>query len=127
MLEKYPVHATIPCGDLDRAKAWYRDKLGLTPTSEDLGGAYYDCGNGTSFGMFPTPYAGTAQNTQMEWSVPDIEAVVSELKASGVAFERFDMPGVEWDGDIARMGPFKACWFKDSEDNTLGITERVET
>jgi catechol 2,3-dioxygenase-like lactoylglutathione lyase family enzyme len=127
MLERFTVHATIPCSDLERAKAWYRDKLGLTPASEDVGGAYYECGEGTSFGLFPTPYAGTAKNTQMEWSVPDIQAIVGELKASGVAFERFDMDGVEWDGDIARMGPFKACWFKDSEGNTLSITERVET
>ena len=127
MLEKFTVHATLPCSDFDRAKAWYRERLGLTPASEDAGGAYYECGEGTSFGLFPTSYAGTAKNTQMEWSVPDIQAVVDELKASGVTFERFDMPGVEWNGDIATMGPFKGCWFKDSEANTLSITERVET
>ena len=126
MLERYPVHATIPCSDLDRAKSWYRDKLGLTPTGEDAGGAYYDCGGGTSFGLFPTPYAGTAQNTQMEWSVPDIKTAVDELRAAGVTFEHFDMAEVEWDGDIAVMGPFKGCWFKDSEGNTLSLTERIE-
>jgi catechol 2,3-dioxygenase-like lactoylglutathione lyase family enzyme len=125
MLNEHPVHATIPCADFERAKAWYREKLGMTPTEEDLGGAYYQCGDGTSFGLFPTPYAGTAKNTQMEWSVPDIAATVAELRGNGVSFERFDMPDVEWDGDIAVMGPFKAAWMKDSEGNTLGITERT--
>jgi catechol 2,3-dioxygenase-like lactoylglutathione lyase family enzyme len=126
MLEKYPVHAAIPCKDFDRAKVWYRDKLGLTPSSEDAGGAYYECGGGTSFGLFPTPYAGTAKNTQMEWSVPDIKAAVEELKASGVVFDIPDMgDSVTWDGEVATMGPLKAAWFKDSEDNTIGLTEQI--
>jgi catechol 2,3-dioxygenase-like lactoylglutathione lyase family enzyme len=126
MLEKYPVHAAIPCKDFERAKAWYRDKLGLIPSSEDLGGAYYDCGGGTSFALFPTPYAGTAKNTQMEWSVPDIKAAVEELKATGVVFDIPDMgDSVTWDGEVDIMGPFKGAWFKDSEDNTLGLTEQI--
>jgi catechol 2,3-dioxygenase-like lactoylglutathione lyase family enzyme len=127
MLDKYPVHATIPCSDFDRAKAWYKEKLGLEPYDEDEGGAYYRCGNGSEFGLFPTPYAGTAKNTQMEWSVDDIAATVKELQGNGVTFDHFDMPGIQWDGDIAVMGPFKGAWMKDSEGNTLGLTERVSS
>ena len=124
-LGDFPAHTTVPVSDMERAKAWYRDKLGLTPKSEDPGGAWYESG-GQGFALFPTPYAGTAQNTCMEWSVKDIKAMVEELKGRGVTFEHYDMPGMEWDGDIAIMGPYKGAWMKDSEGNTLGITESLE-
>jgi catechol 2,3-dioxygenase-like lactoylglutathione lyase family enzyme len=128
MLGKHRVRATIPCADFERAKAWYRDHLGLTPVSEDMGGAYYECGDGTGFALFTTSFAGTAKNTQMEWSVPDLKAEVEELKAGGVVFEHPDMGDqVQYDGDIAVMGPFKGSWFKDSEGNTIGITEQIQS
>lgn len=123
MMGNYPVVATLPCADLERAKAWYREKLGMEPEHEDAGGAYYDCAEGTRFALFPTPNAGTAQNTQMEWRVPDLPAVVDELRGRGVSFERYDIPGIEWDGDIATFAGYRGCWFKDSEGNTLGIGE----
>jgi catechol 2,3-dioxygenase-like lactoylglutathione lyase family enzyme len=116
----------MPCSDFDRAKSWYKEHLGLSPVMEDPGGAYYECGAGTSFALFPTPFAGTAKNTQMEWSVPDIKAEVEELKANGVALDHPDMgEAIVWDGDVAVMGPFKGAWFKDSEGNTIGITEQI--
>lgn len=124
-LGDFPAHTTVPVSDIERAKAWYKDKLGLTPKSEDPGGAWYESG-GSDFALFPTPFAGTAQNTCMEWSVKDIKATVEELKGQGVTFEHYDMPGVEWDGDIAVMGPYKASWMKDSEGNILGITEATQ-
>ena len=125
MLDRFPTHTTLPASDLERAKAWYRDKLEMVPKSEDEGGVYYESG-GCTFALFPTPYAGTAKNTAMEWSVDDVEAVVAHLKKRGVTFDHYDIPGVEWAGDIATMGPFKAAWFKDSEDNILSVTQAAE-
>jgi catechol 2,3-dioxygenase-like lactoylglutathione lyase family enzyme len=125
MLQDHPAHATLPVADMERAKTWWREKLGFTPKEEDPGGAYYESG-GSSFALFPTQYAGTAKNTQMEWPVKDVRAEVGELKKRGVVFEHFEMEGVEWDGDIAKMGPFLGCWFKDSEGNTLAITQSAE-
>ncbi len=125
MLQDHPAHATLPVADMERAKTWWREKLGFTPKEEDPGGAYYESG-GSSFALFPTQYAGTAKNTQMEWPVEDVRAEVDELKKRGVVFEHFEMEGVEWDGDIAKMGPFLGCWFKDSEGNTLAITQSAE-
>jgi catechol 2,3-dioxygenase-like lactoylglutathione lyase family enzyme len=122
ILEGYAAHATLPVADMDRAKAWYKDKLGLTPKEEDIGGAYYETG-GVGWGLFPTPYAGTAKNTQIEWTVPDIKAVVAELKSSGVTFDTFEMEGLEWEGEVANMGGFLGAWFKDSEGNTLALTQ----
>jgi catechol 2,3-dioxygenase-like lactoylglutathione lyase family enzyme len=126
MLDRFTPHTTLPVSDLERAKAWYKDKLGLTPKSEDPGGAWYESGGGT-FSLFPTPYAGTAQNTAMEWSVEGIMDVIEELKGRGVTFDHYDIPGVEWDGDIATMGLLKGAWFKDSEGNILSVTESMES
>jgi catechol 2,3-dioxygenase-like lactoylglutathione lyase family enzyme len=122
MLSDFPPHATIPVADVERAKAWYRDKLRITPAEEDPGGSWYRSG-GVTFALFPTPYAGTAQNTCMEWTVEDVAAEVEELKGRGVRFDHYDMPGVEWDGDVAIMGDYKGAWFKDSEGNILAITQ----
>ncbi|HEX2026152.1 MAG TPA: VOC family protein [Actinomycetota bacterium] len=125
MLDRYPPHAMLAASDMDRAKAWYREKLGLVPTQEDPQGAWFEVA-GTGFGLFPTPQAGTAKSTVMRWSVDDIEAVVEHLRGRGVTFERFDAPGIEWEGDIASMGGIRrVAWFKDSEGNTLAVSQRV--
>ena len=76
-----------------------------------------------TFALFPTPYAGTAKNTVMEWTVDDVGKVVEDLKGRGVTFDTFEMEGISWDGEIATMGDHKGAWFKDSEGNVLAITQ----
>ncbi len=125
MLDQFKVHATIPASDLARARSWYEEKLGLTPTAEDPGGLWYECA-GSAFALFPTEYAGTAKNTAMEWSVTGIESVMDELRGRGIEFEEYDMPGVTFEKGLATMGPYKGCWFKDSEGNILALTEVTE-
>jgi catechol 2,3-dioxygenase-like lactoylglutathione lyase family enzyme len=127
VLDRYAPYAVLAASDMERAKAWYREKLGLVPKMEDPAGAWYEVAGG-GFGLFPTPYAGTAKNTVMEWSVDDIEAVVEDLRGRGVTFERFEAPGMEWDGDIASIGDtHRGVWFKDSEGNTLSVNQRIAT
>ena len=87
-----------------------------------MGGAGYECA-GTTVALFPTPYAGTAKNTVMEWTVDDVGKVVEDLKGRGVTFDTFEMEGISWDGEIATMGDHKGAWFKDSEGNVLAITQ----
>jgi catechol 2,3-dioxygenase-like lactoylglutathione lyase family enzyme len=120
MLDQFQPHATIAVSDMERAKAWYADKLGMTPTSEDLAGAWYDCGGG-QFLLFSTPMAGTAKNTVMEWTVDDVMSEVASLKSKGVTFDTFEMEGITWDNGVASMGEHKGAWFKDSEGNVLAI------
>jgi predicted enzyme related to lactoylglutathione lyase len=125
MLNESKVEANIPAGDLNRARNFYADKLGLTP-SEELGGEAlaYTTAGGTSFNVYRTEYAGQAGHTIAQWHVTSIESQVQELKAKGVAFEVYDMPGVEWDGEIASIpGMGRAAWFKDSEGNTMCIDQ----
>jgi predicted enzyme related to lactoylglutathione lyase len=116
------VTANIPAGDLDRARAFYSDKLGLTPTQE-LDGVMllYRTDGGTAFSIYATEFAGQAGHTIAQWHVDDLEGEVRDLKAKGVTFEQYDgMPGVTWDDGVATMeGMGKAAWFKDSEGNIL--------
>jgi predicted enzyme related to lactoylglutathione lyase len=125
MLNNSKVEANIPASDLARARDFYADKLGLTPSQEfgDQALAYRTDG-GTAFNVYRTEYAGQAGHTIAQWHVDDVAAEVHDLKAKGVVFEVYDMPGVEWDGEVASLeGMGHAAWFKDSEGNILCIDE----
>ena len=125
MLDSSRVEANIPASDLSRARAFYADKLGLTPSQEYEGVAImYRTTSGTSFSLYETEYAGLARHTIAQWHVDDIEAEVNDLKAKGVDFQVYDMPGMEWQGEIASLpGMGRAAWFTDSEGNIMCIDQ----
>jgi hypothetical protein len=75
--------------------------------------------------MYPSPGAGTSKASTAFWTVDDITAEVAELKARGVVFEEYDMPGIKTMISIATAGGAKTRWFKDSEGNILAISQRV--
>jgi catechol 2,3-dioxygenase-like lactoylglutathione lyase family enzyme len=125
MLNSGTITANIPAGDLSRARDFYAGKLGLTPSFE-LDGIFllYKTDGGSTFSVYQTEYAGQSGHTIAQWHVEDVPAEVRDLKAKGVAFEHYDMPGVEWDDDVASMGEMgKAAWFKDSEGNILCVDD----
>ena len=125
MLNASKVEANVPAADLGRARDFYADKLGLTPT-EQFGeeALAYRTAGGTAFNIYRTDFAGQAGHTIAQWHVDDIEAEVHDLKAKGVTFETYDMPGVQWDGEIASMaGLGRAAWFKDSEGNIMCVDQ----
>jgi predicted enzyme related to lactoylglutathione lyase len=125
MLNTSRVEANIPAADLGRARAFYADKLGLTPTREMAGvNLVYQTEGGSTFNLYETAFAGQAGHTIAQWHVDDIESEVRDLKAKGVVFEVYDMPGVRWDGEIAALeGLGRAAWFKDSEGNILCVDQ----
>lgn len=124
MLSNSRVEANIPARDLKRALEFYADKLGLTPVRELGPALMYKTAGGTSFSVYETEYAGQAGHTIAQIHVDDIETEVRDLKAKGITFEVYDMPGVEWKDDIASMeGMGRAAWFKDSEGNILCLDE----
>jgi catechol 2,3-dioxygenase-like lactoylglutathione lyase family enzyme len=128
MLNDSKVTANIPAADLDRARRFYADTLGLTPADENPGGLIYKTAGGTTFFLYQTEYAGQAGHTIAQFHVADVEQEVKELRDRGVQFEHYDIPGLTWDGDIAsdpQMG--KAAWFKDSEDNVLCLDDAAMT
>ncbi len=112
--------AMLPAGDIERAKRWYADKLGLELVSEDAGGAHYRPGDAW-FDLYRTQFVGTAQHTQAGWMVVDVEATVQELRGRGVVFEEYDFPGLKTVNGIADLGYERAAWFKDSEGNILAV------
>jgi catechol 2,3-dioxygenase-like lactoylglutathione lyase family enzyme len=125
MLSDAKVTANIPAGDLDRARRFYADTLGLTPADENPGGLVYSTG-GTMFFLYQTEYAGQAGHTIAQFHVADVGAEVKELQSKGVTFEHYDLPGITWDGDVADMGGMgHAAWFKDSEDNILCLDDMM--
>ncbi|CUR55677.1 Glyoxalase family protein [metagenome] len=124
MLNDSKVTANIPAADLDRARRFYADMLGLTPVDENPGGLVYTTNGGTSFFVYQTEYAGQAGHTVAQLHVGNVADEVRDLRAKGLEFERYDMPGVTWDGDVASIeGMGSAAWFKDSEGNILCLDD----
>jgi catechol 2,3-dioxygenase-like lactoylglutathione lyase family enzyme len=126
VLRDFPIHASVAASDLDRARAWYEEKLGMTPSRENPGGYWYQFAGGTWLYLYASGSAGTAQNTVAGWTVKDIAEVMEDLRARGVAFEEYDMPGLKTEYGLADFGMAKAAWFKDSEGNTFELSEVME-
>jgi catechol 2,3-dioxygenase-like lactoylglutathione lyase family enzyme len=123
MLQKSPMYAYIPVSDLARARQFYEGKLGFKPAREVAGGVTYEFAGGTVCFMYPTPNAGTSKASQAFWQVDDVEREVAELKARGVTFEDYDMPGLKTKNGIATAGGAKTAWFKDTEGNILAVVQ----
>ena len=125
MLQDFPLYAYLPAKDLARARQFYEGKLGFHPTEVRNGGVVYQFGRGTAAFLYPTPNAGTSQASQAFWSVRDVDALIASLKAKGVDFEDYDMPGDKTPAGAVIAGGAKAAWFKDSEGNILALIEDV--
>ena len=124
MLAHCEVHANVPASDLKRARAFYTDKLGLTPSAEDEQTITFPTPSGSWFQVYETTYAGTGKHTVAQWDVADLSTTVKGLVDAGVTFEHYDLPGVTWDGAIATVGDTRVAWFTDSEGNTMCLDER---
>lgn len=114
--------ATIPVKDLKTARRFYEETLGLEPAGdEDPEYSAYRSGS-SSILVYRSQYAGTNKATAVTWPVGDaVEDIVRALKAKGVTFERYDMPGTTRKGDVHVTGDHKAAWFKDPDGNIIGI------
>lgn len=123
MLKNLRSHTTLPAADLERAKKFYAEKLGLTPATESPGGIFYELAGGSRFILYPTPNPARGGHTQIGFATNDIEAEVKALQLRGVVFEEYDFPGLKTDAGIATTGPTRAAWFKDSEGNMIGIVQ----
>ena len=128
MLAESDVATRLPAQDLERARRFYAEKLGLEPVEERPGGLLYRCGRGT-FALFQSAGTAAGTHTQMGWEVADIAATVAALRSRGVVFEEYDLPGLEThDGIAAIQGNYPSkgtgeygAWFRDSEGNLRGI------
>jgi catechol 2,3-dioxygenase-like lactoylglutathione lyase family enzyme len=132
MLKNGRVATRLPAQDLERARRFYSEKLGLEPSEERPGGMLYEMAEGV-FALFQSAGASTGEFTQMGWDVDDIEATVADLEQRGVVFEEVDVPGLKTVDGIAEVAgnyPSKGrgergAWFRDSEGNLLGVGQAV--
>ena len=118
----------LPAKDLERARAWYSDKLGLEPAEERPGGLRYVVG-ACEFALYTSAGASDGSFTQMGFEVEDLKATVAQLKRRGVVFEDYDQGPLRTEDGIATIDgnyPSKGtgeygAWFRDSEGNMLGL------
>ena len=121
MLANTDVIATCAVKDIAKAKRFYEGTLGLTPLpSQEADVLSYKSGK-SALMVYQSQYAGTNKATAATWAVNDLEATVQALKAKGVCFEHYDLPGTERKGDIHGSGKTKAAWFKDPDGNILAV------
>jgi catechol 2,3-dioxygenase-like lactoylglutathione lyase family enzyme len=116
------VVATVPVSDLERAKAFYGQTLGLTFLWESLASVRFRCGDGSELSIFKRPLTVT-EHTLAHFEVSDIEATVRDLEAGGVEFIDYTEGPLTTTGHIAQLGPARGAWFRDSEGNTLGLRQ----
>lgn len=122
----------LPAQDLDRARRWYAAKLGLHPDEEREGGLTYRLAGG-AFALFTSTGASRGEFTQLALDVDDVDAEVAQLRARGVVFEEYDLPGfpmtdgiVEIDGNYPSKGRGeRGAWFRDSEGNMIGLGQSI--
>ena len=131
MLKDGQIAARIPVQDLQRARSFYVEKLGLEPSEERPGGLLYRCGEG-EFALFESTGAASGDHTQMGWEVEDIEATVEWLRGRGVVFEEYDVSGLRTVNYIAEVRDSegnlfgKGAFIRHSEGNVLGINRPTD-
>ncbi len=121
MLAGKDAAATLAVSDLQRARDFYENTLGLEAVQEPPGAILYRSGNSVVL-VYPSEYAGTNKATAASWAVgDDFDSIVQALKDNGVTFEHYDLPETTREGDVHLMGDFKAVWFKDPDGNILNL------
>jgi catechol 2,3-dioxygenase-like lactoylglutathione lyase family enzyme len=126
MLGKSDATPMIAVTDLDRARKFYEDTLGLETKDEWGEGVTLKSGD-TRINLYRSQFAGTNQATALTFDVDDIRQEVEQLKEKGIFFEQYNLPGLERQGDLyVGEGGFKTTWFKDPDGNILSLMEGGE-
>ena len=117
------VTCMLPVKDMARARRFYEDRLGLEPLGLRPDGKFIYRVGGTTLALFPKPDGTKAEHTALSFRVERIEPVVASLKARGVKFADYDMPGLKTVEHVCVLGSEKAAWFEDPEGNILCLHE----
>lgn len=126
MLTNAPVTTMLPVTDMQRARDFYENKLGLQPRGERPNGeVIYSGGGGALLALYPRREPSKAEHTAVSFAVANIEREVKALANKGVVFEDYDTPGLKTVNHVCVLGAEKAAWFKDSEGNYLCIHEET--
>ncbi|MGH8177204.1 MAG: VOC family protein [Steroidobacter sp.] len=119
------VVANLAVKNLATARKFYEDTLGLKQIGAEGDELIVFRSGDSAINVYRSEYAGTNQATAVTWTVgDDVEGVVRELKAKGVKFEHYDMPGMTLKGDVHVDGEMQVAWFKDPDGNILNVANR---
>ncbi len=121
MLSNRDAVATLAVKSIQAAKNFYEGKLGLKQIDAEGSEVIVFKSGNTMLNVYESKEAGTNKATAVTWAVDDIESEVNALKAKGVQFEHYDMPGMKRRGDVHTCGDMKVAWFKDPDGNILNI------
>jgi len=113
--------ANLAVSDIDRAKHFYTETLGLRQVDNEGDEMFMLKSGDSTVNVYRSDYAGTNEATAVTWEVDDIDAEVADLKGKGVAFEHYDMEGLDLKGDVHVGEGMKIAWFKDPDGNILNI------
>ena len=127
MLKHAPVTTILPVMNMERAKEFYEAGLGLTPKGLDADGKFlFLCGGGATIALIHKEDGTKAEHTALSFEVGDIAAAIADLKARGIAFADYDLPGLRTVNHVCVLGAEKAAWFNDTEGNILCIHEVID-
>ena len=126
MLSDKDAAATVAVRNLDSAKRFYEETLGLTKVMENAEVLTFTSGHSTLF-VYRSQYAGTNKATAVTWVTDEIEATVATLKERGLSFEHYDLPNMSRQGDLHVAGTMKAAWFKDPDGNIFSLVTPPNT
>jgi catechol 2,3-dioxygenase-like lactoylglutathione lyase family enzyme len=126
MLSKSKAFSGFAVKDLDEAKRFYGETLGLDVQAVEGNEllAQLNLVGGTTVLVYPKPDHEPATYTILNFQVSDVTSTVRQLKAKGVPFESYDGPQITTDeDDIMRGHGPSIAWFRDPSGNILSVIE----
>jgi catechol 2,3-dioxygenase-like lactoylglutathione lyase family enzyme len=122
MLGSKDAVANIAVRNLQTARKFYEGTLGLKAVGAEGDELIAFRSGGSTLYVYRSDFAGTNKATAVTWEVGDeVDALARELGAKGVAFERYEMPGMKHEGDVHVGDGMRIAWFKDPDGNILSI------
>ncbi|MEO6030856.1 MAG: VOC family protein [Burkholderiaceae bacterium] len=126
MLANSPITTILPVRQIDRARHFYEDKLGLIAEGAHADGSFVMRSNGGgTVSLLPRPDHPKSQLTALSFEVADVDAEIRDLEQRGVRFEDYDLPGLKTVNHVFAAEGEKCAWFTDPEDNVLCIHQAL--
>lgn len=126
-LGDYPAKAMLVAEDVERAKQFYQEKLGLETVLSMKGVVTMEAGMGTQVTLYERENGSKAEHTVLGFDVDDLDQVIKDLRDKGVMLDMTDLPPGANEEGIVDWGTVRSAWIKDSEGNVIGINEIRET
>lgn len=122
MFENSIAMATLAASDLERARTFWHDVFGLDPVRSDGGGEFYVIG-GAGVLVYESQFAGTNKATAFSIMTDDLDRDMAALRAKGVQFHEYDLPGIKTENGVVDMEGERGAWFDDSEGNIIALAQ----